>query len=201
MDAQVVPPRVVQHVRAWLPGRDDVDDDGQRLVVDRDEIARVFGEGGALGKHHRDDLADVPRAVTADRQLEHLLHGDVDARGEARRDRAEERQRLHPPFEIGEREDVCDAPERPRRLRAHSDDACVRVRAAHERRVKHAGPRHVVEIAPVTAEIARIFLPSHRCAEVPGPHGHPPRYAFFTCSFAARACAGPSRTMRPVSIT
>src|SRR2546430_7537001 len=57
-------------------------------------------------------------------------------------------------FEIHEREDVCDALERARRLRAHSDDACVRVRAAHERCVKHTVTRPVVDTAPAPAALA-----------------------------------------------
>ena len=115
MDADVAGDLRVDERRSELHSRDDVGDDAERLVVDLDQLGGVLGERAALRQHHGHDLADVAGHVAAERELRRLLHRHVDARGEPRRDGAEERQRLHEAREVGEREDAGAEAAPPRR--------------------------------------------------------------------------------------
>ncbi len=230
----------IEHGRVGPRGRLHVGQRGQRLVVHLDQLAAVLGHRAAAGQHHGHDLAHVARLVPAQRELVGLLHGDGHAGGQAGRDRAEERQRLHPALEIGEGEHVGHAGQPPGRVGADGRDARVRVRAAHEGDVEHPGQLDVVHEAALAAEVAGVFLASDRCSEVLGAHAslggscllllpftallsdagaqkwpphspsrrttvsalsQPPKYAFLTWSFCIRSLAGPSRVMRPVSMT
>ena len=159
-DGDVVAPLRVDDLRPRLGARDHLRDDGQRLVLDLDQLAAVFSERATGGQDHRHDLADEAHAVPRHGELGDLLHRDVHARREPRRNRAEKRQRLHEPLEIGEGEDVGDARQPARRLGLHGEDLGVTVRAPDEGRVEHPGQLDVVHVAAIAAQIARVLFPA-----------------------------------------
>ena len=62
--------RLVPYLRlARIEGVRGVDDGGQRLVIDRDQLGRVARRGGALRHDHRDRVADMPHPVAGDRRM------------------------------------------------------------------------------------------------------------------------------------
>ena len=102
---------VLVHERVGVLGRRVVDDRGERLVVDVDELGRVLGEVPALGDHERDRVADEAhlalgerrarrlRAPRADRRVPLLLHLRVEVGGgehEVHARRAQRRGRVDP---------------------------------------------------------------------------------------------------------
>ena len=66
---------------------------------------------------------------------------------------------------VGAREDAEHARARPRVLGGDCDDARVRVRRAHDRRVDLAGQREVVAESPATAEQAIVLLAPNGLAD------------------------------------
>ena len=170
-DRDVVAPLGIEDVRAGQGAGDHVRHDGQRLVLDLDQVAGVFGEGAALRQSHGHDLADVAHAVARHGELAELLHLHVHARGEPGRNGTEERERLHPALEISEREDVGDARQAARRLGLHRRDPGVAVRAPDEGRVEQARQLDVVDVAAFTPEKARVFRAADGGSEVLGAHG------------------------------
>ena len=172
-DPDVVAPFGMNERRAWLGGTGHVDDGRQEIPFDPDQVHRVFGALGAVGHHHRDDLADIARAIPAERPLRRLADFELDDGRETGGHRAEERQRLHPAFEVAERQHARDAWRRGRRRRVDAHDARVGVGRPEERRVEHTGHDHVFDKAAFTAEESRIFPPLHRRAEKFRAHGSP----------------------------
>src|SRR6266513_2211760 len=144
------------------------------------------GSAAALRDDHRDDLADVARAVAAEGELRRLAEVERDGGGEARRRGAEERQRLQPAREVGVREDGGDPGQRLRRRGVDPRDAGVGVGRADERRVKHGGERHVVDEPALAAQKPRVLAPLHRRAEVLRAHQPSPAKArLYTTTAAA----------------
>ena len=101
-----------------------VEHDGQRLVLDLDQVARVLGDVAVLGDHGRDRLAVVAHLLDRD----HVLDDRAGAEGGQRR-----RVLGH----VGAGDDADHARQRLRLRGVDGDDARVRVRAAHDRRVRH----------------------------------------------------------------
>jgi hypothetical protein len=87
-------------------------------------------------------------------------------RTQARR-RHERRHRARALRQVGEGEHGHDAATRERAGGVDGVDARVRVGAAHDRRVQHAGDGDVVDVAAVAGEEASIFL----AADARADHG------------------------------
>ena len=130
----------------------------QRLVLDLDELGGVLGRGAAGRDDDRDAVADVARLVRRERQVQRRL------RVLGRQPRA--RQAAVPL--LGE---VVAGPGgdhvRVRKGRRDVDaaDARVRVRAAHDGEVDHAGQAHVVDPLRLAADERQIFLALDRDAD------------------------------------
>ncbi len=140
----VRPQRLVHERRALLARRERVEHDGQLLVVDLDQVAGVLGDVAVLGDHGRDGLAVVAHLLDRDHVLD-------DRAG------AERRQRRRVLGDVLAGDDANDAGQRLGRRRVDRDDLRVRVRAAHDRRVRHAGQLDVVEVAALAAQEARVL--------------------------------------------
>ena len=109
--------RVVQHGRPGLERALDVDDGGQRLVVDDHRFRRVFGQVPASRHDHRHRLADEPRLVGGRAVVVHR-------RGHA------DRERLGQPRNVRAGDDADDAVPGERGRDVVARDARVRVRRA-----------------------------------------------------------------------
>ena len=143
--------------RAFLLCFHRVERNGERLVFDLDEVAGILGDVAVLGDNGRDRLA----------VMAHLLSGDqvLDDRAGAER-----RQRRRPLRHVLARHDRDHARERRRLARVDADDARVRVRAAQDRRVRHARQLDVVDVAPLPAQEPRVLDAVEALAE-PAPPG------------------------------
>ena len=130
--------------RIGLERFEGVDDDLERLVVDLDLEHRVGG-GVAVGGDDRGDFLSVVDDFF-DRQY-HLLIAH---------------QRRHPGqpggIEVLAGDDGHDAGHRQRFRGVDVQDLGVRVRAAHDVEVEHAGQVDVVDVVSFAPDEARIFL-------------------------------------------
>jgi hypothetical protein len=164
-DPDVAAPVRMDERRSRLGRAHHVDNGRQQIPFHLDQVDRVRGALRAVGHDHRDDLADVARAIATERPLGRLADVEFDDGGQAGRHGAEERQRLHPALEILERERADHT--RGRRGRGDVDphDSRVSVRRAEERRVEHARQDHVVDEAPLAPKKSRVLPPLHRRAE------------------------------------
>jgi hypothetical protein len=127
------------------------------LVVHRDAVDGVGRAVGIVGDDHRDRLADVADDVA--RQ-----HGGGE-RPALVRTLGAGQDRPRRLGKVGGGPHRGDARERPRLARVHLQDARVRVMAAHDADVEHAGAVHVVEIAARALEQAAVFHASRRAAD------------------------------------
>ncbi len=114
--------------RAVVHGALRIEDRGQHLVLDLDEIARLLGKHGRLGGDGGDPVADE-----ADLVVEH--HRVVRRRLRAVLPGRRERHARH----VLVRQDAVDAGERKRLRRVDAFDARVRVRAPLDAAVEHSG--------------------------------------------------------------
>ncbi len=122
---------------------------GERLVLDLDQLARVLGGVAAVRHHGGHRLADEPRAVAGEQ-------GEVAAaKLGVRRHHGERAGRG---AEIVERDHVDDSRMLAGARGVHAKDARMRVRAAQEHDVQHAGQGDVAHVAPAPGEQPRVFL-------------------------------------------
>ncbi len=147
-----------------------VGDRRQRLDLDVDERQRVLGNGGRVGEHERDRLADVTHLALRYHRL---------------RERLEIRQRLQPHGDarhavahILGRDHAVYARQGARARNVDRADAAVGNGAAQDRRVQHVAAREIVDILPPPAQKPQILEPFDRAADqrVDGSHARsPPR--------------------------
>ena len=154
---RLVPGRVQLH-GAVRESRLHVEHRLKRLVVHVDELERVGGGVAVAGDHARHDLAAVPDGVHRHRRV----LGDNDVRGDG--PGAGQRALLR--GEVG----AGVGGEDPGGLagRGHVDggDPRVRVRAAQERDMHHAGERDVVGPVGLPGDQAGVFLPCPGLADL-----------------------------------
>jgi hypothetical protein len=136
---------VVDPGRLGVHRRDGVDDRRQHLVVDVDQGARVLGDVPARRRHRGHRLAGEADALDRDRVLGHGLG-------------AEGRHRLDELRGLGAGQHGHDARQRLRPRRVDRADARVGVRAAQDRRVEHAGHRHVADEGRAAGQQLRVLL-------------------------------------------
>ena len=103
-----------------------IEHDGQLLVVHLDEVAGVLGDVAVLGDHGGHALAEVAHLLDRDHVLD-------DRTG------AERGQGIGALGDVLARHDGDHAGQLLGRLGADREDLGVGVRAAHDRRVRHAG--------------------------------------------------------------
>ncbi len=163
------------HERAALLARlERIEHDGQWLVVDLDQVAGVLGDVAVLGDHGRDALAVVAHLLDRD----HVLDD---------RPGAERGQRIGALGDVLARDHGDHAGQLLGGLGADREDLRVGVRAADDRRVRHAGQLDVVDVAALAAQEAGILDAVDALAE-PAPRA----------SVLAGACrARPSRRSDP----
>ena len=131
-----------------------IDDRGQRLVVDDDSVHAVARRVARAGNHDRDDVTDIAGLLCRDREVLGVLH--------VRRHRPRARHRLGPRVaKIGTGQDGFHPRERERAGRVDRSDTRVRVRAAHHPEKARAGDHEVVDITGLARQQARIFLAPH----------------------------------------
>jgi hypothetical protein len=121
-----------------------VDDRGQRVVLDVDELERVARRVLVRGDDERDLLALEADLVAGEHRLRVV--------GDRRHPRQAER------LEVLRRDDRRDVGVRERARGVDGDDARVRVRAAQDRAVDHAGQADVVQVGALAADEARVLL-------------------------------------------
>ena len=124
--------------RAVLLRLERVEHDRQRLVLDLDQVASVLGDVAVFGDHGRDRLAVVAHLLDGD----HVLDDRAGAEGGKRR-----RMLGH----VGACDDADHSRQRLRLRRVDLRDARVRMRAAHDRGVRHVLELDVVEVAALAA--------------------------------------------------
>ncbi len=129
-----------------------IGDDRQRLVLHLHRLGAVSGGSARLRKHRRHFL--VLEQHLADCQ-DHLLVVAVERRQPAEPGR----------LEILAGDDGFHAGHRQRGRAVDIDDLRVRVGAAHDRHVQHAGEAQVVDVIALALEEARILLALHRHAQ------------------------------------
>ena len=139
--------------RLVLRGVLRLDDDRQRVVVDEHELRGVRAGGAVVADHDGDDVADEADGVRGDERPSHAL---VEP-GERRR--PERRQ-----VDVGAGEDL-DAGKRRRGRGVDAPDAGVRQQRADEGDGGCALERQVLDVAALTAEEARVFLPQDAISE------------------------------------
>jgi hypothetical protein len=132
-----------------------VDDDGQLLVLDLDQLERVAGRVAVLGHDEGDLLALEAHLVGGQHRLGVLRH------------------RRHPrevqPGQVGAGDHGADLGVRDGRRRVDRQDLRVGQRAAQDRSVQHAGELEVVDVAALAAHEPRVLLARH--ATVAQRHG------------------------------
>ena len=125
-----------------------VGDERQRIVVDLDRSHRVLGEVARFGDHHRHRLADEA----------HLARREHEGRDVLRQRRRRKTQRHAQPhaglLQVRGCEDRCHL---ARGAGIDIADQRMCMRAAHERRMQHAGQLDVGGVAPGAAQQARIL--------------------------------------------
>ena len=137
----------------------DVDDDGQRLVLDLDVGGGVDDDVLVVADDERDGVADVADAVAGDRPA---LRGlDLDAGR-----RPGHRQRREQVAHVVAGVDGLDAGARERGRRVDRDDVRVRLARAHDGGVQHAGQGEIVDERRAARDQARVLLAAQRLADV-----------------------------------
>jgi hypothetical protein len=113
-----------------------VDDGGQRVVVDLDEVGRVLTLVGLLGEHGGDGLADEPHPVGGQPRPDHGLVRPAEEQGRRQVD-------------VGAGDDVGDARRLPSALHALHGDRRVRQGGPDEGEVQGTGQPLVGEVVGV----------------------------------------------------
>ena len=135
-----------------------VDDRGERVVLDVDEIDGVLGDVAIVRDDERDEVADEADLVLGERRARavgHVLAGEREPR------------LVDTGIQISRGEDRMHAVEFERRGGVDAHDPCSGERAAHETGVEHAGPHDVVDIGAVAGEQPRILDAGDARAGVP----------------------------------
>jgi hypothetical protein len=152
---------VMQGRRARRERGERIDERGQRIVIDFDEIERVLGEIAIGGHHDRDRLAHVARALDRDRPAfeRRPQHGD-EGRGQRR--------------DFGPGDHRGDARSGGRCLGADRADVGVRVGGTQNRGVQGAGGNaEVVDVTASSGQERSILDPLDRPTEPTCCRGHP----------------------------
>ena len=154
-------------------------DDGQLVVVDEHEVARILGDVARLGDHDCHRVADEADLVGCERRVRGW---PVPVDGEVEVEHAGDA------VEVLRQEDGDHARQLPRLRRIDGEDLRVGERAADERRVQHPRQRDVVHVLAAPREDARILAPLDAAAdELPdhpaGRHDPPPSWSFCEASF------------------
>jgi hypothetical protein len=151
----VVVDAIVDRDRQLL-GDGEVARSGQRLVVDLDELAGVFGEIAALGDDHGDQLADVADLLDRQRPL---------LGGPQRCVRQVHRPRPVDLFEVGRRVHPHDPFGRSGSRGVDAQDPRVRDGAAHGRHVHDARQVDVVDVLSASAQQPQVLAPHPALAD------------------------------------
>ena len=158
---QVVRRLAMRFRRAGAKGGAAVGGRGQRLVVDVDERRRILGDISIVRHHDGERLPDMHRLVARERRAVEVLlvararQPDHHVLGrEMRQEVRADEDRMH----AGQRSRGCfvDAPDRG-----------MRMRAAHEGGVQHAGEPDIVDEAAFALQQWLVFEPGHRAADDP----------------------------------
>ena len=136
----------------------DVDDDGQRLVLDEHVLDGIHDDVLVVADDHRDGVADM--ADAAARQRPALGRLDLDARRRPRH-----RQRREQITHVLAGEDRADAGTLERGRTVDRDDPGVRLGRSHDRHVQHPGQDDVVDVCRAPRDQARILLAAQRLAD------------------------------------
>ena len=139
--------RLVQHRRVVAHGVADVQDRRQHVVLDGDRLGGLFGLPQGGRRHRGDRVAVIERLVLRHHVARQV--GEV-GRGLARLGDADRRRR-----EVRAGDHGLDAGHRFRLRGVDREDARVRVRAAHELRVQHAGQRQVGAVVGVAGDLVQ----------------------------------------------
>ncbi len=136
----------------------DIDDDGEVLVIDLDQLQRIFRKRPALGDDGHHSLPGPDHAVERQWQLRGRRHAleVVERAGPGRADLCEVLaggNEMHP-FE------------RARLLGIDGDDLRVRMRTAQERGMEHARQLEIADIASAPGEQPLGVRPRHGPADI-----------------------------------
>ena len=142
------------HERGVLGGALGVDDGGQRLVVDLDQLGRVLGEVARLGHDERDRVADEADVALGEGPEGRAGHGRRVTLEHGRLHRADVR------VEVRGGEHRPDAGHGPRRVDVEAGDPGVREVAAHERGVQHPRHDHVVDVGALPGQQPWVLAPA-----------------------------------------
>ncbi|MHC2348643.1 hypothetical protein ACVMIL_009853 [Bradyrhizobium barranii subsp. barranii] len=136
----------------------DIDDDGEVLVIDLDQLQRIFRNRPALGDDGHHSLPGPDHAVERQWQLRSRRHAleVIERAGPGRADLCE--------ILAGGNE--MHAFERARLLGIDGDDLRVRMRTAQERSVEHARQAEVADIASAAGEQPLGVRARHGAADI-----------------------------------
>ena len=136
----------------------------QRLDVQSDGIACVFGECRAVGEHDGNRLADEPHLAIGDhRRLE---------KGQLRQGKQADRDARHRASDLGRRDDRNHAFERERRPDIQRTYSPARDRTAQDHRVQLLLFPHVVAERAAAAQQTQILDPLHCSSDHRLVHAH-----------------------------
>ena len=158
LEGEIVAERGMDHRRRRIERGFGVGDGGQRLVVDVDQRAGVFGFGARARDHGAHRFA--------------LPAGALDGDGVLRRrfDALEMREHADPRRDhlgkLGAGDDRDHARRFLRRRGVDAFDARMRVRRAHEGDVRHARQHDVADILAAPLRQPRQIRPRHRAADI-----------------------------------
>ncbi|MEY9427180.1 hypothetical protein ABH975_002495 [Bradyrhizobium ottawaense] len=187
-EAGVVGAAGIDQRTAGLACAVDVDDDGKVLVVDLDQLQRIFGDRPALGNDGDHRLSGPDHAIERQRQLRCGGHA-LEMIERASPGRAD-------PGEIGAGGDEMHAFDCTRLLGLDRDDLRMRMRATQERGEEHTRQTEVADITSPPGQQPLGVRPRHGTADIGvGPiergqrraHAAPPRAlrALATASMAS----------------
>ena len=159
---------VVHERRSLRCGRLDVDEHGQRLVVDLDELGGIDRVSARVGQDDRDAVALVVDLIDREREVLGILHvlGHRPRTGH---------RCLPVVAKLRAREDCDDAGAVLRGGRVDRRDAGVRIRAADDRHEDHPVQLDVVDVRASAAKERIVLLALERRADEPRlGRGHDP---------------------------
>ena len=123
-----------------------VDDMGQHLVVDLDQLGRVLGDRARLGHHRHHPLPGIADQPVGQRIALDLRRIDADI------------QRIDRRAQLGTGQHIAHPGQRQRFGACDRLDACRGIRTGDDRHVQHAGQLDVGGIAAAPGDEARVFL-------------------------------------------
>ena len=147
-----------------------VADDRQRIVIDHDERGRVFRNVAAVRDDRGDRLAHMHHFRIGQHGTMQFLPIGGARQGDAQKPVGEMRR------DVLHRQDGVNARDLERRALVDAEDLRMRMRAAHESDVPHAGERNVVDEARLAAQQRTIFETLDARADDP-PARRDPRVA------------------------